>query len=98
MIMDTTVRVGRDHRRNPEVRDEMSSNYPRKVYPYQFLLSSSVRLLSFGETGLVGGLIRLGGLDPGLGISDSHCDELNDESEGIEEEKKDLLRGLEGIK
>lgn len=33
---------------------------------YQLLLSRSVFLLGLGETGLVGIIIGLGGLDPGL--------------------------------
>jgi hypothetical protein len=60
----------------------------KKRHPYQFLLSSSVLLLGLSETGLVGGLVRLGGLNP-LRSSRSHCDELDVKRE-TEKEREEL--------
>jgi len=78
--------VGRDY---PTQYQTETSVTKRQRLAYQFLLSSSVLLLGLGEIGLVGGLIGLGGLNPGLRISGSHCDEINAKRESEENEEKE---------
>jgi hypothetical protein len=53
-----------------------------------------VLLLGLSESGLVGGLIGLGGLNP-LGVSGSHCNEMDAKRESEDEEKRQKIKTTE---